>query len=661
MCNKEKFWRRLCERIDRPDLAADPRFLTFRERLVHRDELTATLDTALAARTTEEWMAHFAGSVPAAPVRDVADALDSPFVASRAMLLDVPRDASGAGGTAYRTIAGPIRFSDSTPPNRPAPALGADTDAVLAELGYDADRIAALRRAGAIGVEPSVSEPRGGNEMARKQRKRPAEGRAKGTRRTIKPKPTTRTRAAIGDKRTIVTDPFSHVVVLMLENRSFDHVLGTLQGVIPTLDGVPPGASPRSNASADGKLVRQLPVATMRVEPDPRHGHESVLAQIAGDNAGFVRDYATHPDKPSPAQWQQVMACHPRGALPAIHALAEAGAICDRWFCSVPGPTWTNRLFAMSGTSQGRVEMPSGPFNLNIHRYDQPSVFRRIEEVGRRCRIFYGDFPLSLLLADRRSLRGARSLTRFENFAAAARDAESFPDLAWIEPNYLGPWANDDHPPHDSAAAQALIAEVYRALRANEALFRSTLLVITYDEHGGFYDHVKPPRAIPPDAHDEEFAFDRLGVRVPAVLVSPWLAHQVVNTEMDHCALLRALQKRWGLGDMGARVAAAPDLFGLLKLLDKPRSDMPALAAPRVLKKTVTRAIAPPPPADGLESSIMAFGEWLETRTPTKARGARIRTRGTDPAALASARVANFLDARARSRAPARRTGRRTP
>jgi hypothetical protein len=88
---------------------------------------------------------------------------------------------------------------------------------------------------------------------------------------------------------------------------------------------------------------------------------------------------------------------------------------------------------------------------------------------------------------------------------------------------------------------------------------------------------------------------------------------------------------------------------------------MPALAAPRVLKKTVTRAIAPPPPADGLESSIMAFGEWLETRTPTKARGARIRTRGTDPAALASARVANFLDARARSRAPARRTGRRTP
>jgi succinate---hydroxymethylglutarate CoA-transferase len=150
MCNKEKFWQRLCERVDRPDLALDPRFLGFRERLANRPALTAILDAILSARTTAEWMARFGGTVPASPVLDVAAALENPFVAARGLLQDVPADRDDPARVAYRTVAGPIRFSDSTPPNAPAPALGADTDAVLASIGYDPARIAVLRRDGIV-------------------------------------------------------------------------------------------------------------------------------------------------------------------------------------------------------------------------------------------------------------------------------------------------------------------------------------------------------------------------------------------------------------------------------------------------------------------------------------------------------------------------------
>lgn len=147
MCNKEKFWQVLCERMGRAELAQDPRFLDFQARLAHRDALTAILDEALSARSTAEWMATFGGHVPASPVLDVAAALDNPYVAARGLLLDVP---DGSGRTAYRTPAGPIRMSDSAAPNRAAPALGDDTDAILAELGYDTARIAGLRREGVV-------------------------------------------------------------------------------------------------------------------------------------------------------------------------------------------------------------------------------------------------------------------------------------------------------------------------------------------------------------------------------------------------------------------------------------------------------------------------------------------------------------------------------
>jgi succinate---hydroxymethylglutarate CoA-transferase len=136
MCNKEKFWPILCECLGRPEWASDARFRSFKERLANRDEVNRLLDEALSARTTEEWLRHFAGRVPAAPVNDLKAALDNPFVAERGGIRDYGR---------ARMVAGPVRDNASEPPSRAAPALGADTDAVLQECGFSEREIAAFR------------------------------------------------------------------------------------------------------------------------------------------------------------------------------------------------------------------------------------------------------------------------------------------------------------------------------------------------------------------------------------------------------------------------------------------------------------------------------------------------------------------------------------
>lgn len=145
MCNKEKFWPALCELLERPDLARDARFLSFADRLANREALTECLDDVLASRCTAEWLSRFAGRVPAAPVNDMAEALDSPFVAERGCLQTLSHPSAGD----YRLVAPPVR-SAAAPPSRPAPAPGEHTDALLTELGYDARRLRKLRAAGVI-------------------------------------------------------------------------------------------------------------------------------------------------------------------------------------------------------------------------------------------------------------------------------------------------------------------------------------------------------------------------------------------------------------------------------------------------------------------------------------------------------------------------------
>lgn len=144
----------------------------------------------------------------------------------------------------------------------------------------------------------------------------------------------------------------------------------------------------------------------------------------------------------------------------------------------------------------------------------------------------------------------------------ARTDGTSFPAYVFIEPTYLPGGQNDQHPPHDVLKGDDLIASVYNALRANEQLWSRSLLIITWDEHGGFYDHVAPPAAVPPDHNTQEYTFDRLGVRVPTVLVSPWIGRagsvfKASEGHLDHTSILRYLTDKHALGPLGNRTASA--------------------------------------------------------------------------------------------------------
>jgi phospholipase C len=442
--------------------------------------------------------------------------------------------------------------------------------------------------------------------------------------------------------------PFRHVVWLMLENRSLDHVIGGLQAEIPRLDGVDP-ANPRWNEFG-GARYSQLPGAGGQVQPDPGHDTPDVLHQLENGNAKFVANYARIHPETGQAERQQVMSFHTAATMPTTWELGRTFAICDRWFSSVPGPTWTNRLFAMSGTSLGRVKMPKGVFHPNLHKYDQPSVFQRLTELKIPFRIYYGDFPLALLLSDRRKMAAGKYFSNLDRFEKDASGAESsFPRFTFIEPHYLGADADDDHPPHDVAKGQRLVARIYAAIRSNEALWSSTLLIVNYDEHGGFYDHVAPPPAMPPDAHHEEYDFGRLGVRVPTLLVSPWIDQQVVKTEFDHTSALRWMQLEWSLGTMGSRVSGANPMLDGVVIRSTPREGLPkTLPTPAAPK---TRARPKQIPLNDHQKAIVSFSEYLDhksgaaPKTIVRAQAKAMRSEG-DAGEVAKERARRYLAGR---------------
>ena len=371
-------------------------------------------------------------------------------------------------------------------------------------------------------------------------------------------------------------DPIKHVVLLMLENHSFDQMIGCLKDDYPDLEGIDVNSSsPRFNLDLQGNKVFQAPTDVQQIELDPKHECRFVLQQIKDGNSGFVTDFQKNVKGNKQADRELVMAYYLSGRLPALHGLGRNFTICDHWFSSLPGPTWPNRFFALSGTSSGRVLMPEGWQHLRpqeMFDQNQFTIFDRLNEAGKPWRIYYYDFPSSLLLNRQRLPENLKGYTSINRFFKDVRDEKSFPAFVFIEPKYFGADQNDDHPPHNIFKAEKLIADVYNAIRSSPDLWRSTLLAVVYDEHGGFYDHVEPPTAEPPDAHREEWSFDRLGVRVPALLISPWVGARVEDKRFDHTSLLKYLADKWKLGDLGYRTATATSI-GVALNQDRARED----------------------------------------------------------------------------------------
>lgn len=453
-------------------------------------------------------------------------------------------------------------------------------------------------------------------------------------------------------------DPIKHVVVLMFENHSFDQMLGSLRGEIDGLDGVDP-ARPGFNVDSNGRRYEQQSTHSPFVSPDPIHETVNVLRQLDGDNGGFVRDYAHAYGITAPDKLQQIMNVFAPNILPALHELARHFTVCDRWFSSVPGPTWANRFFVLSGTSLGRVRMPAGAFDSFRHSAyfdnEQDTIFDRLNEAGVPWRIYHGDIPQSLVLNHQRTPHNASRYSFMENFEGDTRgDEADFPAYCFIEPSYYWPGQNDDHPPHSTMDAQRLLARVYSCLRGNKGLWESTLFVVLYDEHGGFYDHAIPPSAVSPDGRidaESGFRFDRLGARVPALLISPWVEKQVVSDVFDHTSLLRYLSDKWGLRKLTDRVEQAKSFASSIRTSGAPRDDTPP---PVLIPMTTLSAPSGMPttaggePLNPQQEALIAFSLHLQEHEIDAPLGAPVRTRSAtvppvSQAEFAKASVAEYL------------------
>jgi phospholipase C len=354
-----------------------------------------------------------------------------------------------------------------------------------------------------------------------------------------------------------------HVILLMLENHSFDQMLGCFQTINPEVDGVDP-ARPRSCTDKDGRAFAQSETDEVQTASDPKHEFANVRTQLQNGNSGFLQDFSTAYPKSTPEDRQQIMGYYGLDKLPALHALARDFTICDRWFSSLPGPTWPNRFFALSGTSNGEIEMPSGNQQANplwyLHQ-TQDTIFDRLNEARKKWKVYYYDFPNSWLLLHQLQPQNVVNYHHIDDFFDKdTRNAADFPDFAFIEPKYFGQDQNDDHPPHNVMKAEKLIADVYNAIRSNPDLWQSSLLIVTFDEHGGFYDHVVPPAAVPPDGKTSKYAFDQYGIRVPALLISPWVGRRAEHTVFDHTSVLKYLTRKWNLAKLTDRSDQANSL-----------------------------------------------------------------------------------------------------
>ena len=408
-----------------------------------------------------------------------------------------------------------------------------------------------------------------------------------------------------------------HVFVLMLENRSFDHLLG-FSGITGT-DAV--SLEPRTIPTPTGSnRYREATYtqATPAINPmpvDPGHEFTDTVEELCGPgvkyprggpyppitNSGYVANYMAQPGavrKPSPSD---PLRCCTTAQVPVLTELAKRFVLCDGWWSSMPGPTWPNRLFLHAASSGGLDHTPSKKdiewYAVFGYGFQHGTIFDRLYELGLPWRIYQGDaVPLAL------ALKGMTKYLREGHFADYADFAEDLqkgyePVYTFIEPSY-GAWWGDftcgtsQHPLDDIARGEWLITCTYEAIR-NSPVWESSLLIVTWDEHGGFYAHAVPPGEAPapgdvpvwPENNESGFTFTQYGVRVPAVVVSPLIPANMLDGRLyDHTSVLSTLAAIFKIPSLTKRDELALNLTSL-GTLSTPRTDAPA------------RLPDPPPPA----------------------------------------------------------------
>jgi phospholipase C len=437
-----------------------------------------------------------------------------------------------------------------------------------------------------------------------------------------------------------------HVVVLMLENRSFDNLLGWLYD---PANPAPFNQTPPANF--EGVFGKNLSNPTLNRQaipagkgndptapfPDPGETFEDVYAQIYGQKTtvaanavlkepprpcnmqGFVYNYGLK-NAGNPGNAPIIMNGFTPSTLPVLSGLARYYGVCDHWFASIPTETLCNRSFAQAGTSSGYVNNDGGDGLLFTN--DTPTVFNLLSDARKSWKVYCGGWTITslVLLTQKQVWPFALEPGHFEHVSDFLADAEKpggLPAYSFIEPNYIdsmfhGP-ENDMHPESHAfqlfgrsnvEQGEKLVYDIYCAIRKSPD-WDKILLLILFDEHGGCYDHVCPPTskecpfaispdgvAIPPNAPGGTgFAFDRLGVRVPAIVVSAYTPQgTILNRTFDHTSVLSTVVNCFGLpsGKLGRRQEAAPDVSDGLTL-PSARQDWPAVALPTAEKIGIAR------------------------------------------------------------------------
>jgi len=410
-----------------------------------------------------------------------------------------------------------------------------------------------------------------------------------------------------------------HIVVLMMENRSFDNLVGWLydQDISPSNWVIPDGNKQYeglafgdyTNPNAPGNEPAEVPVQRgtdnyFIPAPDPQESFSNMTKQLFGEEIpveghlpkmkGFLRNYFTVED----ADAQHIMQTYSPEQVPVMSGIARDFAISDAWHASSPTQTSPNRAFVAAGTSEGRVNNSEGVF------FGAETIFNVLENHGVSWKVYKSSLLMpSLTRTSFTKLWDPLLDFHFNRIDDFIKDCEKgeLPAYSFLEPEFLGDTlgsvhgATSEHPPSDVSAGEVFLLKIWNAVRASPN-WDKTLFILTYDEHGGCYDHVPPPwgAAIPDEKSrpgGEGFYFDRFGVRIPTIMASPYIPTGTVfrsldpnETPYDHTSIIATVLDWQGIDRSeipSQRVAVAPTFESVLSLTT-PRTDAQVeLEAPR--------------------------------------------------------------------------------